>query len=58
MLPAVLGKVHHATRTPLLATVIVAFLILIFALWLPLVQLAEITSFLMLFVFALVNLAL
>jgi len=38
--------------------VIVAFLILIFALWLPLVQLAEITSCLMLFVFALVNLAL
>lgn len=57
-LPAALGKVHHITRTPLLATAIVVVFILIFALWLPLVQLAEITSFLMLFVFAIVNLAL
>ncbi len=57
-LPRVFATVNAVTHTPLLATAIVAFCILIFALWLPLVQLAEITSFLMLLVFALVNLAL
>lgn len=57
-LPAALGKIHKKTQTPVLATAIVVVFILMFALWLPLAQLAEITSFLMLFVFALVNLAL
>lgn len=57
-LPRSLATVHPRTRTPILATAIVAGLILIFALWLPIVSLAEITSFLMLFVFATVNLAL
>ena len=57
-LPRRLASIHPRTRTPVLATIVVAGLILAFALWLPLVQLAEITSFLMLFVFALINLAL
>ncbi len=57
-LPRVFANVNAITQTPLLATAIVACFILIFALWLPLIQLAEITSFLMLSVFALVNLAL
>jgi len=57
-LPKILATIHPTTRTPLLATTIVAALILVFALLLPLILLAEITSFLMLFIFALVNLAL
>lgn len=57
-LPRILSSVHPVTRTPLLATAIVAGVILVFALWLPLVRLAEITSYLMLAIFALVNLAL
>ncbi len=57
-LPSALAAIHPVTRTPVLATAVVAGIVLVFALWLPLVQLAEITSFLMLFVFALVNLAL
>jgi len=56
--PAVLARVHPATRTPLVATALVAVLVLALALWLPLVRLAEITSFLTLFVFAMVNLSL
>lgn len=57
-LPRGLASIHPRTRTPVIATAIVAAIILVFALWLPLVQLAEITSLLMLSVFALVNLAL
>ena len=57
-LPRVLTRVHPRTQTPVLATVIVVAVVLAFALWLPLVRLAEITSFLMLGIFALVNLAL
>lgn len=57
-LPRAFATVNPRTQTPLLATGVVALLILIFALWLPLVMLAEMTSFLMLSVFTLVNLAL
>ena len=56
--PLFFATIHPKTRTPLPATVTVAVIILIFALWLPLVRLAEITSFVMLLMFALVNLAL
>lgn len=57
-LPKALGTVHHRTRTPLIATLVVTFVVLFFALWLPLVTLAKITSFITLMVFALINLAL
>jgi len=57
-LPRALAAVNPTTQTPLLATVLVTGTILAFALWLPLVVLAEITSFLALIVFAAVNLAL
>ncbi len=43
-LPTAIGKVYHRTRTPLIATAIVAAAILAFALFLPLVTLAELTS--------------
>ena len=56
-LPAILKKVNPRTHTPVFATVLIALLILIFALWFPLVKLAQITSFVVLVIFAVVNLA-
>jgi amino acid transporter len=53
-----LGKVHARTRTPLLATAVATAIVLTLALWLPLVTLAKATSFVILIVFALVNLSL
>ncbi len=57
-LPPYLGQVNAITRTPLRATVIVTGLVLLFALWLPLLSLAKLTSFIILIVFALINLSL
>lgn len=57
-LPHWFGKVHPKTQTPLRATVIIMVAILLLALFLPLVTLAKITSGIILFVFALVNLSL
>ncbi len=56
--PAGLAKVNKRTRTPLIATALVAFIVLVMALWLPIIELAKITSFITLLVFALINLAL
>lgn len=56
--PALFRIVNPLTRTPVTATIVVCLLVLGFALWLPLVTLAQITSVITLFVFALVNLAL
>lgn len=56
--PALLARVHPVTRTPLVATVLVTLLVLLLALSLPLVTLAQITSFIVLVVFALINLSL
>lgn len=55
---AAFGAVHPVTRTPLLATAVATGMVLVLALWLPLVTLAKATSFIILIVFALVNLAL
>jgi amino acid transporter len=52
------GRVHPVRRTPVIATVLVTLLVLLLALTLPLVMLAQITSFIILVVFALINLAL
>lgn len=56
--PALLGRVHPFTRTPLTATLITGVLVICFALWLPITTLAKFTSFLLLLVFTLVNLSL
>ncbi len=56
--PSALGAVNSRTRTPLVATVAVTAVALAFALWLPLVRLAQLTSLVTLIVFALINLAL
>jgi len=57
-MPAVFGHINRRTRTPVLATLVVIALTLVFALALPLIQLAELTSFMVLSVFVLVNAAL
>lgn len=53
-----LASIHKVRRTPLLATLLVTTLAIIFTIILPLVSLAELTSFLVLGVFALVNISL
>ena len=57
-IPAGFGHINSTTRTPLLATSLVVFCVIVFALWVPLVALAGVTSFLLLIVFTLVNLSL
>ena len=57
-LPGYLQSIHPITRTPLNSTMLTVVLILLFALLLPMVALAELTSYLVLTVFAMVNLSL
>ena len=57
-LPRIFSRVNRKTRTPLVSTSLVVSLLLIAVLLLPLVTLAKTTSFLLLIVFGLVNLAL
>lgn len=57
-LPGWFGAVSRSTRTPVLATLFTTGLVLMFALALPLTDLAEATSRLTLLVFAVVNLSL
>jgi APA family basic amino acid/polyamine antiporter len=57
-LPAFWNKVNPATRTPIRATLLVSAIILVLAMWLPLITLAQFTSVITLTVFTLVNLAL
>lgn len=57
-LPGGLAYVHPRTRTPMVATGLVAGVILVLGLGFPLEHLAEATSVIVLIVFALVNLAL
>lgn len=53
-----LGYVSERTHTPVVATAVISAGVLVFALWLPLVTLAKLTSFAILLVFVLVNLSL
>ena len=57
-IPRFFAYVHPATRTPVIATSAVAIAVILLALTLPIVQLAEMTSYLVLTVFTIVNLAL
>lgn len=57
-LPSVLSKIHPRTRTPLIATVLAAALVLALALTGRLASLAEATSLIILTIFSIVNLAL
>ncbi|MGI9487802.1 MAG: APC family permease [Geminicoccaceae bacterium] len=57
-IPKVFAYVHPTTRTPVLATAVIAALVVLLALTLPILRLAELTSYLVLTVFTIVNLAL
>lgn len=57
-LPAFLGRVNPRTQTPVLATLVAGGLVLLLALALPLVSLAQTTSAMVLSVFTLINLSL
>ena len=57
-LPSILSYVSARTKTPVVSTLLVSMITLGFALWLPLVTLANLTSFLILIVFSVVNAAL
>jgi amino acid transporter len=56
--PAWMAEIHPLTHTPVKATLLATLLVLILALALPLVALAKVTSFIVLLVFAFVNLSL
>lgn len=56
--PALFAKVNGYTRTPVFATALITLLVLVMALWLPLVTLAKLTSYITLLIFAAINLAL
>ena len=57
-MPAWFGQIHEKARTPINATLVVVITIIILALAFPLISLAKATSYLLLVVFALVNLSL
>ena len=56
--PKFFGIIYSKTRTPVIATVFFAAILLIMALWLPILVLAKITSFIILMIFALISLSL
>ena len=56
--PAKVGEINSVTHTPLIATTFITVAILIFALLLPLLSLAKLTSYITLIIFALINFAL
>ena len=58
MAPVRFSIVNNKTRTPVLATAVAAVTVLAFALWLPVGTLAQITSLIILLVFAVMHLAL
>lgn len=58
VLPGVLSRVDDRTRTPLVATALVVGIVLVLAVVFPIDRLAEVTTQVMLVVFAFVNLAL
>lgn len=57
-LPSIFSQVYQRTQTPVFATVFVVLGIAFLALWFPLQKLAESTSYLILTIFFLVNIAL
>jgi amino acid transporter len=57
-IPSFFAYVHPKTRTPVIATAVVAVAVALLALTLPIIRLAEMTSYLVLTVFTIVNFAL
>jgi basic amino acid/polyamine antiporter, APA family len=58
MVPGLLGRVHPRRQTPVIAILLFTALIALLALTVPLVRLAEMTSFVILAIFTLVNVSL
>ena len=56
--PSLFARINSRTRTPLEATAAITLIVLVLALWLPIVTLASITSLIVLIIFTLVNLSL
>ncbi len=56
--PKLLAKVHPKTKTPILSTVLATAIVMTLSLCFPLVGLAEATSFLILIIFSVLNVAL
>jgi amino acid transporter len=56
--PQTLATVHPRTRTPVRATIMVTVIVLVLAIWLPIVALAKVTSTILLVIYAVVNLSL
>lgn len=56
--PTFLGKINFKTQTPLRATALITLIVLALAIFFPLQTLAESTSFIILIIFAIVNLSL
>jgi basic amino acid/polyamine antiporter, APA family len=57
-MPPIFARVHKKTHTPLIATWTIIAIILVFALWLPILSLAKLTSLFTILVFIAINLAL
>lgn len=57
-LPSILSNINSTTKTPIYATLITTLIIYIFALWLPIMTLAELTSLFILIIFSLMHLSL
>ena len=57
-LPSILSNINSTTKTPIYATLITTIIIYIFALWLPIMTLAELTSLFILIIFSLMHLSL
>ncbi len=57
-IPSIFSRVNEKTRTPIFSTIFSSTVILIFTLWLPIITLASMTSFLIFIIFTLMNLAL
>lgn len=58
LIPAVFSQVNSKTQTPVLSTLVVTSLIVVAGLWLPIETLAKTTTYLLLVLFCIVNLAL
>ena len=56
--PAVLAMIHPKRHTPMVSTVLTVLVIVLLATWFPLLTLAKATSFIILAIFALINLSL
>ncbi len=58
LLPKIFSVINKKTSTPLFATVFASLMVFIFALWLPIITLASLTSFFIFIVFTLMNVSL